>query len=119
MISKLGALYYTIWLCAHNPIEKLPRMAAVLFTKDGRQWNGFNRYKTHPLQKKFGRNSESIYLHAEIDAICQAVKHTTIEGASLYIARVLKNGEPALAKPCVGCERAIVHFGIRYVEWTE
>jgi len=95
-------------------------MAAILITRCGKSYIGFNKYKTHPLQKKFGRNPHSIHLHAEMDAIVQAVMaRDSIDGASLYIARVLKDGTPALAKPCVGCERAIIHFGIKEVSWTQ
>jgi tRNA(Arg) A34 adenosine deaminase TadA len=82
---------------------------------------GVNQLKSHPLQKKFGMNSESIYLHAEVDAIKNALKRISpldMRNATLYIAKS-KNGVPRLSKPCVGCQRAIIHFGIPNVYWTE
>lgn len=77
---------------------------------------GFNNYKTHPLQKQYARNPASLCLHAEIDAIAR-LGHQA-KGADLYVARVLKNGTPAMAKPCQGCVRAIAAFGIRNVYYT-
>ena len=82
---------------------------------------GYNQRKTHPLAKKFGKNSEAIYLHAEVDAIINAVRVwgiAALRGSTLKVARVLKNGTPALAKPCEGCQRAIIAFEIGEVEWT-
>lgn len=102
-----------------NPIVSLPRMAAVLKTKDGKTHVGFNSKKTHPLAKRFGRNSQAICLHAEVDAIRKAIRSgSETFGSSLYVARILKNGTPAMAKPCPGCQRAIIAFGIKEVEWT-
>lgn len=106
-------------LALANPIQKLPRMGAVLLTKDKNWHGGMNSYKTHPLAKKFGRNDKSICLHAEIDAIVSCIrKGDDPEGGTLFVARVLKNGKAALAKPCEGCQKAIIHFGIKDVEWT-
>jgi len=117
----MNSLYLSLAIkeAINNGIIKLPKLAAVLVTRDKHVFIGRNRLKTHPLQSRFGRNQHSIYLHAEIDAIVQAAKaHEDITGSSLYIARVWRDGTLALAKPCAGCERAIVHFGIEIVEWT-
>ena len=81
---------------------------------------GTNQKKSHPFQKRFGRIDECIYLHAEVDAIKNALKiHSVkeIEKSDIYIMRVKRTGKgkpfiPGLAKPCVGCMRAIVTFGI-------
>lgn len=103
-----------------NEVKGLPRMAATLYAGDG--WHpyvGFNSRKTHPLAKRFGRHEDAICLHAEIDAIRNCLRcGDDPEGGTMYVARVLKNGKPALAKPCEGCQRAIVAFGIRDVFWT-
>ncbi len=83
---------------------------------------GFNSYKSHPLQKKFGRNEKAICLHAEIDAIKNALKRVKISDlkrATLYVARIKKDGTIGMAKPCTGCQRAIVAFGIKQVIFTE
>ena len=88
---------------------------------------GVNSYKTHPLMAQWGQNEESICLHAEIDAIKNALKLITpsqLAKCDMYIVRV-KRPEPnshdwvhGLAKPCDGCKRAIVNFGLRNVYYT-
>lgn len=81
---------------------------------------GVNQLKSHPLQAKFGANPDKIFLHAEIDAIRNAlrrVKISELQSAVLYVARV-RQGVIRLSMPCVGCQGAIMHFGIRDVYWT-
>src|SRR3990167_9016321 len=96
-------LLNTICFAQLNPIVKLPKMCALLVTKDGHVHIGYNRYKTHPLQARFGKNDRAIYLHAEIDAIVQAARnHSDISGGRMWVARVLRDGQPALARPCEG-----------------
>lgn len=87
---------------------------------------GHNQLKSHPLQRRFGRNEQSIYLHAEIDAIKNALKHVHVDllpHTCLHVVRV-KRAHPrgdycfGLAKPCLGCMRAIATFGIRQVYYS-
>lgn len=107
-------------LAKENPIQKLPQMAAVLELTNKQLVFGYNQRRTHPLQARFGKNSQSIYLHAEIDAIRRALMlNYDIDGATLYVSRVLRSGITALAKPCIGCQRALVHFDIAECYWTE
>ena len=104
-----------------NPVERpLPRLACVL--TDGHSTViGFNSRKTHPLQARFSSNPQAIHLHAEIDAIQRAVRliGPDLSRFDMYVARVYRDGEKALAKPCEGCMGAISAFGIRNVFWTE
>lgn len=120
-----------------NPIKptgrnSISRFAAIL--SNGKQtFIGFNQYKTHPLQAKFGINDESIYLHAELNAIIKAINWRARQKGVSYgkkeicdlsdyqmvIARVLRNGNPGCAKPCSGCFEAIKHFNISKIEWSE
>lgn len=89
---------------------------------------GFNSRKTHPLQYKYSKNNNAVCIHAEIDAIRNALRFVHVDelkGASIYIARA-KSPAPrkpktlmGLAKPCSGCTRAIDAFGIRNVYYTE
>ena len=88
---------------------------------------GVNSYKTHPLMAQWGQNEESICLHAEIDAIKNALRLITpsqLAKCDMYIVRV-KRPEPnstgwvhGLAKPCKGCRRAIENFDLRSVYYT-
>ena len=97
-------------------------MAAVITDRKGNivGW-GMNSRKTDPLAKKYGKHPEALCLHAEIAAIKDALKEIEpwqFTSCTLYVARVLKDGTPALAKPCIGCRKAIVEFEIGNVEWT-
>lgn len=86
---------------------------------------GFNQRKTHPLQKKYGKNPDAIFLHAEISAIIQARRELTLDELSkstLYIIRrrMTIEGLPVYgnAKPCCGCLKAIKDFGIKKVIYS-
>lgn len=86
---------------------------------------GENRRKTDPMQKRFGKNTKSIYLHAEIEAIKNAVRRTDpdkLQNATLYVARLKEHNHrffgQGLSKPCSGCKRAINSFGIDRVVYT-
>ncbi len=83
--------------------------------------------KSSPLQAKYATNKDlSIYLHAEISAIKNALRQIDVEDfkkVSLYVCRVkydiLTNSIVyGLAKPCSGCMRAIFEFDIKKVYYT-
>lgn len=103
------------------------RIAACLTIKNKTISFGFNQGKTHPMQSRYGKNTKSIYLHAEICAIKNALRlipADTLSKATLYIARVKYDGWLkdnfifGLAKPCSGCLRAISVYGLRKVYYT-
>lgn len=86
---------------------------------------GANSYKTDPFQAKWSKNDHAIHLHAEVNAIKNAIKRGGVDilkKSTLYIARVRSiNGtgyERAMAKPCIGCRRCIAEFGIKNVVYT-
>lgn len=123
-----------IFHARQNPIlpvgrNSISRFAAVL-TDGSVQIVGMNSYKTHPLQARFATNEESIHIHSEIAAIQNAIKYlarqsgrhykdvTDLSRWSMSVARVLKDGSPAMACPCEGCWRAISTFRIGDVRWT-
>ena len=56
-------------------------------------------------------------LHAELGAIL-GLDRTVTEGATLYVARVGKDGGFRLSKPCSMCHQAMKHVGIKRVFWT-
>lgn len=99
----------------------LPKLAAVL-TDGHNTVVGFNSYKTHPMQLRFNpHNPKAICLHAEMDAIRQAVRlsGSDLSDYKMYVARVKRDGSVACAKPCRGCTQAILTFGVKEVQWTE
>ena len=82
---------------------------------------GENSGKSSPMQAKFGKNCEAIYLHAEIDAIKGALREIEISEFSkctIYTCRSFSNNIMKKAKPCSGCLRAILHFGIKRVVFS-
>jgi deoxycytidylate deaminase len=56
-------------------------------------------------------------LHAELGAIL-GLDRTVTEGATLYVARVGKDGGFRLSKPCSMCHQVMIHVGIKKVFWT-
>jgi tRNA(Arg) A34 adenosine deaminase TadA len=111
----------------HHPTD-LASVVASIYISNRLVSYGFNSRKTHPLQYKYSKNSQAICIHAEIDAIRNALRivpESVLSSATMYIARA-KSPAPrkpkslmGLAKPCSGCARAIAAFGIRNVYYTE
>lgn len=102
---------------ANTISDGLPRMAAVIM--DGKRevsW-GWNSRRSHPLQFRFSQRHDKICVHAEVSALAAA--REPVDGMAMYVARVLKDGSPALAKPCSACQSALAAFGIENVSWTE
>lgn len=89
---------------------------------------GVNRMdKTDSFQRKYGRNKDSIYPHAEIMAIKNSLKIIDIDElkkCNIYVCRVKYDGTDkkniidGIAKPCKGCMRAIITFGIKNIFYT-
>ena len=95
---------------------------ATVYDKKGRVLTtGENSYsKTHPLQAKYAVTvglENKIFLHAEIAALSKLKRFH--KPYKIVVERYLKNGKPALAKPCKVCQAAIESFNIRNVEYTE
>jgi len=110
--------------------EEYPRarLAAAIVKNNKVISIGINRKKTDPFQAKFSKNIESIFLHAEIHAIKNALRELSLDAlkqTTLYVCRVKQPKsntdayEWALAKPCEGCIKAIIEFGIKRVVYTD
>ena len=103
------------------------KMAAGIVYRNRLVSTGVNSYKTHPLMLEYGKNEDAIFLHSEIDAIKNALRvipEEKLQKCDIYILRLKRSLDKkswihGLAKPCCGCARAIVSFGIRNVYWTE
>lgn len=83
---------------------------------------GVAQYKSHPMAKMFSKNNEACYLHAEIDAIRKVKDKSFLSYCDLYICRLKYKGDKmvdGLAKPCVGCQKAIDKFKIKRVFYTK
>ena len=90
------------------------RLGAVLVHRNIIVSIGMNSYKTHPLMAE---RTEWPFLHAEQHAIIRAGVDNC-EGLDLYIARVLKNNDLALSKPCKVCIELIKDVGIKNIYYS-
>lgn len=118
MLSKIAI--------AVEPVAQA-RIAACLVYKNEVVSFGINQRKSHPFQAKFGKNRDSIFLHAETDCIKNALKIISVKElnkCSLYVCRVKYHDSSknnfvfGLAKPCPGCTRAILNFDITKVIYS-
>lgn len=71
---------------------------------------GVNMPKSHPLQKQFGKNSNAIFLHAEIDLL-RKLRKFSILPTEIYILRAT-NWHILPSLPCKNCEIALKKYGI-------
>jgi len=102
---------------AESSIDFQHRLGAVITNRKGTIISsGVNVRKTHPVQARHARfiNPDACFLHAEISALvkCREKPHT------LYVARILRDGTTALAKPCPICQLAIKEAEIDTVVYT-
>ena len=121
---------FTRRLAIDNPgVNKRMKLAASLVIKRDVISVGVNVMRSHPIQKKFGKNDEAIYLHAEINAIVNSLNHVDkddLRKADLYVYRVKKDPtDPkrkhwvdGLSCPCEGCMSAIDAFKIKRVVYS-
>jgi tRNA(Arg) A34 adenosine deaminase TadA len=126
-LKDIGWLNVARALTELNPPHGGARVAAVIVYKNGFVSRGVNMNKTHPFQARFAKNEHAITMHAEIAAIHAALKVLSLKElrqATMYIARrklEFKGSKvfvDALARPCDGCMRAIVEFGLKRVVYT-
>ena len=104
------------------------RVCAIVVLKNRVIAFGGNKKKTHPFQAEYSKKPEALSLHAETDAIKNALKQVSVDDirkATLYIARAKKVGRGGtgpfvygISKPCTGCMRAIGVFDIKKVVYT-
>jgi len=121
-----GILHTLAKVAAANPHPAEKFAAAVVF-RNRIVSIGLNSMKSHPMAAKYGKNPHAIFLHAEVAAIKNAMREMEVDELSkceIYITRVKKE-KPftnkfvwGLAKPCIGCERAIAEFGLKRVIYT-
>ena len=104
------------------------KLAAAIVNKRTIISIGLNEMRTHPLQGKFKKNNDSLFLHAEIAAIANALNHIPKEelrDSSLFVYRVKRKSSfnhrdwiDGIAFPCEGCMSAIISFGLKRVIYS-
>jgi len=90
------------------------RHGAILVYKNSIVSIGMNSYKTHPLMAS---RTSWPFLHAEQHAIIRAGLDNC-QGLDLYIARVRKNNDLAMSKPCSVCVKLIYDVSIKNVYYS-
>ena len=73
--------------------------------------------KTHPLKARQHPRRAYKGLHAEVAAL-RGLRAYDVAGADLYVARVLADGTPGLAKPCGPCMEFLSGLNISRVFFT-
>lgn len=92
------------------------KLGAAIFAKKRLISVGANNAKTHPLSRFYGR---PVTVHAEMQAIIRAKNVVeSLEGMVLIVARIKRNGEIGMARPCSGCQAIIRQNGIKEVWYT-
>ncbi len=114
-------------LMAHDIIPVAnARVIACLVNKNKIICYGVNEKKTHPMAVRFSRHPDAQSLHAEIACIRNCINKygpDILKKSTLYVARVKRFNDNqefiwGMAKPCRGCEDAIVTFKIPKVIYT-
>jgi deoxycytidylate deaminase len=110
-----------------NPVGGNARLSACIVYKGDIVSFGVNEMKSHPFQARYGKNKDSVFLHAETSAIKNALKYIAteeLEKSTLYICRVKFQNYTkqklifGLSRPCSGCFRCINTFNIKNVIYT-
>ena len=111
---------------ANKSNHRQHKMAAGIIYKNRLISIAHNSMKSHSFQKKYGRNVDAIYFHAEVHAIYKAIQSgfNNFHKSELIVVRskwdssnknIRKLG---LAKPCEGCLSCIKDFNIRKVIYS-
>lgn len=77
---------------------------------------GYNKHRNHPTVVMEGRHKIDCSHHAEAVAIKDAGENA--RGATIFVARVNRQGLDLLSKPCENCQELIEESGIRNVIFT-
>jgi deoxycytidylate deaminase len=57
-------------------------------------------------------------IHAELDAIFKVKNKEQLKGATIYIARLGRNGYPGMSCPCRMCQSLISKYGLKRAVFT-
>lgn len=100
-------------------MSKRQEHIAIAYDKRGKVISiGRNSYvRSNKTQRKYAKlvgKPDSVYLHAEIDALVRA-KGRQIH--TMFVSRITPTGY-ALSKPCDICSQALKDFGVKEIKWT-
>ena len=90
---------------------------AVLVKGSSVRNTSFNKGSFCSFGNRFRKEPGHATLHAELGAILGLDRSIT-EGATIFVARVGKEGDFKMSKPCSMCHAAMKHVGIKRVVYT-
>ena len=101
--------------------EKIQQRHVAVIAKAGRILAvGRNRNKTHPESITLDENGDRILksIHAELDAIFKVKNKEQLKGATIYVARLGRGGDPGMSCPCTMCQALINRYGLKRAVFT-
>jgi tRNA(Arg) A34 adenosine deaminase TadA len=91
------------------------RLGAVLHKANKKLAFGCNSLtKSHTLQNQ----SLKPYLHAEISVLLKRRHYEDLDTCSITVYRETSDGRPALARPCLQCQKILRLFGIKKIYFS-
>lgn len=105
----------------NSSLIRSSRHAAAIVYKKRVLSIGHNKRKTHPIELRWQKKPGAIFLHAEKDAIIKAMNRygdQILQDCTLYVIRVMKNGDLGCSKPCESCQNFINSLDIKRIYWS-
>ena len=100
--------------------EHIQHRHAAVIVKSGRVLSvGRNRNKTHPDSVLYEGGEKILKtIHAELDAISRVKNKEQLKGATIYVARLGRNGHPGMSCPCKMCQQLIDRHHLKRAVFT-
>ena len=117
MTKKDDRFFYLARLVAKHSLHERYRIGAIVVKQSRIVSTGVNKLKTHPRQINPHTHLYGSSIHAELDASIGISRHL-LRGATIYVVRILQNGENAMSRPCGSCMDILRELGIRRVVYS-
>jgi deoxycytidylate deaminase len=107
-------------ILSENYSDHIQHRHAAVVVKAGRVLAvGRNRNKTHPHSVLYDGDERILKtVHAEFDAISKVKNKQLLRGATIYVARIGRNGHPGMSCPCKMCQQLINKHGLKRAVFT-
>lgn len=96
--------------------SEVDKRHGAVIVKNGRVMSlGINKWRNKGLEQEHAYWLDILTVHAERDALSRV---SDARGAVVYIARVGKEGERLMSRPCWRCMKALAEAGVKRVIYT-
>ena len=116
MLSNRQEAFLSVARYMARKSEARQKHGAVIVNSGRVLGTGFNKDKNHPDSVSPEHIKTHCSVHAEVDAIRDA--GWNVKGATLYVARVNRQGKDRNSKPCDRCTVVIEEAQIKKVIYT-